>query len=146
MLRGEIIGGALVVLALLILLSLLSSNRGQVTGAIVDGLFALFGVGTWLVPFLLGALGAWLAFRQVTDHEILSLRRLTGALILFLVFEATVSIVAGNPDPLAPATKGTGGGLVGWIIGQGLVSALGTPVAAAFLVIVAGMGLFTLSG
>jgi len=146
MLRGEIIGGALVVLALLMLLSLLSSNRGQVTGAIVDGLFTLFGVGTWLVPFLLGALGAWLAFRQVTDHEILSLRRLTGALILFLVFEATVSIVAGNPDPLAPATKGTGGGLVGWIIGQGLVAALGTPVAAAFLVIIAGLGIFALSG
>jgi S-DNA-T family DNA segregation ATPase FtsK/SpoIIIE len=145
-LRGEIIGGALVVLALLMLLSLLSSNRGELTSAIVDGLFVLFGVGTWLVPFLLGGLGAWLAFRQVTDHEILSFRRLTGALILFLVFEAMASIVAGNRDPLATATGGEGGGLVGWIIGQGLVSALGTPVAVAFLVIVPGVGVFALSG
>jgi DNA segregation ATPase FtsK/SpoIIIE, S-DNA-T family len=146
MLRGEIVGGALVVLALLMLLSLLSSNRGELTDAIVDGLFTLFGVGTWLVPFLLGGLGAWLAFREVTDHEILSLRHLIGALILFLVFEAMASIVAGNPDPLAPATGVVGGGLVGWIIGQGLVSALGTPVAVAFLVIVAGVGVFVLSG
>jgi S-DNA-T family DNA segregation ATPase FtsK/SpoIIIE len=146
MLRGEIIGGALVVLAILLILSLLSSNRGEITSTIVDGLFVLFGIGAWLVPFLLGAAGAWLAFRQVTDHEILSLRRLTGALILFLVFEAMASIVAGNRDPMATATSGVGGGLVGWIIGQGLVSALGTPVALAFLVIVAGVGVFALSG
>jgi S-DNA-T family DNA segregation ATPase FtsK/SpoIIIE len=146
MLRGEIIGGALVVLAILLLLSLLSSNRGEVTSAIIDGLFVLFGIGAWLVPFLLGAAGVWLAFRQVTDHEILSLGRLTGALILFLVFEAMASIVAGNRDPSATATSGEGGGFVGWIIGQGLVSALGTPVAVAFLVIVAGVGLFSLSG
>jgi S-DNA-T family DNA segregation ATPase FtsK/SpoIIIE len=146
MLRGEIVGGALVVLAILLLLSLLSSNRGEITGAIVEGLFVLFGIGAWLVPFLLGAVGAWLAFRQVTDHEILALNRLAGALILFLVFEATASIVAGNRDPLAPATSGEGGGLVGWFIGQGLVAALGMPVAICFLIIAAGVGIFALSG
>jgi DNA segregation ATPase FtsK/SpoIIIE, S-DNA-T family len=142
LLRGEIIGGALVVLAILLLLSLLSPNRGEVTGAIVNGMFALFGVGAWLVPLLLGAIGVWLAFRQVTDHEILSVNRLVGALVLFLVFEAVLSIVAGNPDPLAPA----GGGLVGWFTGQGLVTALGSPVAICFLIILAALGIFALSG
>jgi S-DNA-T family DNA segregation ATPase FtsK/SpoIIIE len=148
MLRGEIVGGALVVLAILMLLSMLSQNRGQLTGAIVDGLFTLFGLGTWLVPFLLGALGVWLAFRQVTDQDIISARRLLGALLLFLVFEAFASIAAGNPDPLASeASAGAvGGGVVGWIIGQGLVTALGAPVAVTFLLIVAAVGLFALSG
>jgi S-DNA-T family DNA segregation ATPase FtsK/SpoIIIE len=144
LLRGEIIGGVLVVLAILMLLSMLSSNRGQVTDAMVDGLFALFGIGAWLVPFLLGAVGVWLAFRQVTDREILPVNRLAGALILFLVFEAAASIVAFSRDPLAPPTAG--GGLVGWFIGQGLMIALGTPVAVCFLIIAAVVGIFALSG
>jgi S-DNA-T family DNA segregation ATPase FtsK/SpoIIIE len=146
MLRGEIVGGILVVLAILMLLSLLSPKRGNLTGAILDGLFVLFGTGIWAVPLLLGGLGIWLAFRQVTDHEILSVRRLIGAAILFLVFETVASIAAGNPNPLPPVGGAISGGFVGWIFGQSLVAALGGPVAIGFLLIVAAIGIFALSG
>ncbi len=145
-LRGEIIGGLLVVLAIVILLSLLSPNRGNITGALIDGLFALFGIGAWLVPILLGATGAWLAFRQVTDKEVLGIGRLAGGLILFLIFEIVAHIAAKMPDPFVPATRGDGGGMVGWLFGRGLLTALGTPVTIALLVILTGAGLFALTG
>jgi hypothetical protein len=56
--RGEIIGGILVVLAILLMLSLLSSNRGEVTGAVVTWLRDLFGAGVWIsidvTPYITG--------------------------------------------------------------------------------------------
>ena len=77
--RGELIGSVLVLLALLILLSLLSPIKGQITTALIDGLHSLFGIGVWIVPLLLGGLGVWLALRDVTEGNTLSPWRLVGA-------------------------------------------------------------------
>ncbi len=148
LLRGEIIGGVLVVVAILLMLSMLSSNRGNVTSAIVDALRKAFGVGAWLVPVLLGALGAWLALREVTDQKVLTPRRLLGALGLFLTFEAAIQLFAGGSAaaPRAVAAGGGGGGMTGYFISQGLVAALGLPVTIAVLVVGALLSLFALSG
>jgi hypothetical protein len=95
--RGELIGSVLVLLALLILLSLLSPIKGQITTALIDGLHSLFGVGVWIVPVLLGGLGVWLALRDVTEGNTMSPWRLVGALGLFLVLRAS--------PPSSPASQ-----------------------------------------
>ena len=88
LLRSEVIGTILVVLAVFILLSLLSAPaNGALTGALVDGMRTLTGGGRWLVPVLLGALGVWLILRKVSEEQVFSGRRAAAAVLLFLVIE-----------------------------------------------------------
>lgn len=145
-LRGEIVGGLLVLLAIIIFLSLLSPNRGQVTGAIIDAMRVLFGVGTWFVPFLLGAFGVWIALRHVTEAQGLTAWRMTGSLGLLIAFEGFAHLIVGLPDPALPGNATAGGGAVGWLFSQGLILALGLPAAIATLVVIAFFSLMAVFG
>jgi S-DNA-T family DNA segregation ATPase FtsK/SpoIIIE len=145
-LRAEIIGATLVVLAVLLLLSLLSPNQGEVTGALIDSLRVVFGVGVWLAPVLLGLLGAWLALRQVVEQRALSAPRLAGAAALFVVFETVAHLLARPADPQKLALEGQGGGVVGWLFSEGLTVALGLPAAIGTLIAVALLAVLALSG
>ncbi len=145
--RGEVIGGLLVVFALITLLSLLSPNRGRLTTALVAGLRVAFGVGVWWLPVLVAGLGLWLALRGVTEGQVLSPRRLAAGLGLFLVFEGVAHLMAsGERDPWALALDGQGGGAVGWLFSQGLIVALGMPAALGTLLVLAFVSLLGLSG
>jgi len=139
----ELIGSVLVLLAILILLSLFSPTRGEVTSLLIDGLRNLFGIGVWLLPVLLGMLGVWLALRDVIEGTFTG-GRMAGALFLFLAIEGFAHIFGGTPD--RAALGGSGGGLLGWAIGQGLIIGLGTPIALAVLVIVTLASLLALGG
>jgi len=143
---GEIIGSLLVVLALLILLSLLSSSRGGVTTGLIGALRTVFGAGTWALPVLLGIVGAWLAFSQVIGPEILSIRRVLGVLGLFLALEGAAHLIAGGTAPQALALAGKGGGLVGWLFSQALVLTLGVPAAVVMIAVIALISAIALSG
>ncbi len=134
--RGEIIGGILVVLAILLMLSLLSSNRGEFTGAVVNGLRDLFGVGVWLAPLILGFVGAWLALRHIAADDPIWTRRLIGVFALFLVVESVLHILLRDRS-LPPAPSGEAGGVVGSLLGQGLEDALGLPVTLTLLFLLA---------
>lgn len=145
LLRSEAVGAALVLLAILIFLSLLSSNRGQVTGVLIELLQLAFGVGVWLLPLVLGGLGIWLALRDVTEVQF-SGWRMAGGLGLFLACEGFIQLIAGRPDSSAVATQTAGGGMVGWALLEGLIIALGLPVAIAVLVIMTFASLAALAG
>ena len=142
LLRGEIIGGVLVVAAILLMLSLLSSNRGDFTGAVVDELRDLLGAGIWLAPLLLGFFGMWLALRHVTADEAVWRRRLFGALGLFLIVESLLHILL-RDRAIPPVPSSDAGGLVGSLLGQGLEDALGLPVTFTLLALLA-VGVFIL--
>ena len=144
--RGELIGSVLVLTAILILFSLLSPVKGQFTSALIDGLRSLFGVGVWIVPFLLGGLGVWLALRDVTEGNTMSPWRLAGALGLFLVFEGFATLIAGTPASAEAAAEGTGGGLLGWAICAGLSTILGLPLTIVVLLILAAFSVMALAG
>ena len=146
LLKGEIAGSVLVLLAILTLLSLLSPSRGELTQAAVDGLRSFFGVGMWLVPLLIGGFGVWLALRDVAAGERWSAWRMIGALGLFLAFEGFAHLVTGLPDVTQPALDGKGGGLTGWLLSGALVGGLGVVVAAVLLLVVLAMSFVALSG
>ncbi len=145
-LRGEIAGSILVLLAILIFLSLLSSSRGDLTQAAVGGLQMLFGVGMWLVPFLLGGFGVWLALRDVTEGEPWSAWRIVGAFLLFLAFLGFAHLFAGLPDVSLPQFEGQGGGMVGWLLSGALVGGLGPVVAGVLLLMIVVVAVIALSG
>ncbi len=145
LLRGEIAGGVLVLLAILILLSLLSSNRGQVTAVLIELLQLVFGLGVWLLPLVIGGVGVWLAVRDVTETH-LSAWRVVGGLGLFLAFEGLVQLIAGRPEWGSVSAQTVGGGIVGWALLEGLIVALGLPVAVAVLVILTLASLAALAG
>jgi DNA segregation ATPase FtsK/SpoIIIE, S-DNA-T family len=144
--RSEVIGSVLVVLAVVMLLSLLSPNRGDLTGALVGVLQVGFGIGAWFVPVVFGALGFWLVLRKITDITLTPGWRIGAGAALFLVFESSAHLLADARDPLALAMAGGGGGLVGWFIGQGLVSLLGLVVTVGTLVLVTIVSIVVLSG
>ncbi len=131
LLRSEVIGTVLVVLAVFILLSLLSAPaNGALTGALVDGMRALTGDGRWLVPILLGALGLWLILRKVSEEPVFSGRRAWAAFVLFLVLEAGAGLIG----PTADASAGRGG-LVGHVLGQAFSDTFGLPVTVVLLLL-----------
>ena len=145
-LRGELVGSVLVLLALLTLLSLLSPNRGQVTSALINGMRVAFGLGAWAAPFLLGILGVWLALRDISEEGPLSAWRMAGLIGLFLVFEIAAHMIAGRPNSSMPAGAGLGGGVFGWLLGEGLIITLGPPAAVATLVLIAMLSAIALAG
>ena len=143
---AEIAGSFLVLLAIIMFLSMLSSSRGELTEAAVAGMRTLFGVGMWLVPFLLGGFGVWLALRNVSEGEPWSAWRILGALGLFLACEGFVHLFAGVPDVTQPQNDGSGGGILGWLFSGTLVGGLGSVVAAVLLLILFGLSLVALMG
>jgi DNA segregation ATPase FtsK/SpoIIIE, S-DNA-T family len=142
LLRAELIGTVLVVGAFLLLLSMLSAKQGMLTGAIIDAMRTIFGVGAWVVPLLVGALGVWLALREVSDQQILTPRRLIAATVLFVIFEAAIELLAGGDEPPA----GQGGGALGFMVSQGLVLVLGVPVTVVVLILAAIACILALAG
>ena len=146
LLKGEIAGSVLVLLAILTLLSLLSPSRGDLTQAAVEGLRSVFGLGMWLTPILIGGFGVWLALRDVTEGKRWSAWRIAGALGLFLAFEGFAHLFAGLPDVRQPAQDGQGGGLTGWLLSGTLVGGLGVVVAAVLLLIILALSAVALSG
>ncbi len=146
LLKGEIAGSVLVLLAILTLLSLLSPSRGDLTQAAVEGLRSVFGLGMWLTPILIGGFGVWLALRDVTEGKRWSAWRIAGALGLFLAFEGFAHLFAGLPDVRQPTQDGQGGGLTGWLLSGTLVGGLGVVVAAVLLLIILALSAVALSG
>ncbi len=108
---------------LLTALSLLSPTHGTVTGWWVKGTSLLVGWGVYLVPVVLLVIGLWLVLRNLERLPVLSLERIVGIILLFLVLVVWMHLLAGGGLDLAKA--GRGGGYVGGWLEQGLVSTLG---------------------
>ncbi len=145
-LKGEVVGGALVALSIILLLSLVAPGRSGLVGSLVNALFGAFGFGLWLVPPLLAAFGAWLVAREVAEQSPAWGRRLLGGLGLLASIEGLLHIVSGQPVPGAPGSPGpeAAGGLMGLLLGEAAVTIFGADIGSFVLavgVIVAGMAL-----
>jgi S-DNA-T family DNA segregation ATPase FtsK/SpoIIIE len=131
--RPEVGGVLLVLLAIFTLLSLLTASRGQLTGGWIDLLRALFGIGVWGVPLVLGGLGLWMVIRAVDQMPNLPWQRPAGLSIIFMSAITALSLLL-DPELRARMTaEGDAGGAVGQFLADALQQTLSTPGAWAFV-------------
>jgi len=140
--RQELIGLALIVLASLSLLGLLSTAPGTLNAGLALLLRQAFGLGALPVGIFLGALGGYLLItgfrRQLTPGGAFSSPPLRWDVVvcaemLFIAILALVHLLVERDDPLGLARMGGGGGLLGWGIRTVLVDLLGKTAAGLLL-------------
>jgi S-DNA-T family DNA segregation ATPase FtsK/SpoIIIE len=137
--RSWILGLALLGVALLTLLSLLSKERGSLTGLWLDVLRRTFGWGVYVVPAGLTVLGVWV-ITLGTDHPLhLPLNRVLGVVLLFIVGLALSHHFLGQVEGEV-AVERYGGNLGRWL-SQTLSGALSWAGAIVLLVVLVGIGL-----
>ena len=127
----DIAGILLVLSGILITLAFLSPTNSAITGPILNLLGQLFGLGRYLAPVGIIALGGWIIARHFGDTQSvprIAPERVLGFILLYVV--ALVSLhffFALTPDELyALAEQGQGGGYVGAGILKTLLDNLGT--------------------
>ncbi len=125
----DILGYALLAVALLTLLALVSAERGQLLGPWVDLLSRTFGWGVYLVPFFVGAVGLYLVLRRFGDRiPRPQPEQVVGVLIIFVALLVTIHFPTTWLTGLtaeAAAAAGYGGGALGAGLGQLLLHGLG---------------------
>ena len=125
----DILGVALVVVALALLLASLSPNQGAITGQVNELLAYHFGWGAFAVPLVMLAWGIWLLIRHFGDDApTLQVQRVIGLAVLFITVLTFMQFVESwsyniqDPNYLTalrevylPWTyeQGRGGGLIG---------------------------------
>ena len=128
----DVLGVILVLTGLLTLLSLVSKQRGNVSGAWVTLIYRLTGWGTVILPVIIILVGLWLVFRNIEKLPLLSAERLAGIALLYLNVLTWIHLLAGGGWALANAMEG--GGLLGALFEQAFTSGLGTAGAVVALV------------
>jgi S-DNA-T family DNA segregation ATPase FtsK/SpoIIIE len=124
----DLMGVALTLVGLLILLSLLSSTHGSLTGSLVSVIAQAFGAGMYLFPFGLIATGLWLILRNFERVPQFVVERVLGLVLLYLnllVDFHWIAILRSGQETFNLAANGVGGGYLGALILQALLSALG---------------------
>jgi DNA segregation ATPase FtsK/SpoIIIE, S-DNA-T family len=129
----DILGIILALIGLLTLLSLLSSERGAITGFWIDTLNQIAGWGGFVLPTALVGIGLWLVFRKIETLPVLSLERVIGILLLYLNLLTWLHLFGGGGWELAEI--GQGGGFIGGFFLNLLVSTIG--LAGALIVMIA---------
>ena len=124
-LQAEIAGIVLLGLAVLTILSMLPFGRGMLTTGWLTLLRTMFGWGAYVSFIGMAAAGVWL-LRKGMDRDLpLRWERVTGIGLLFILVLSLIHLLAGAEDPLALADAGGGGGYLGWMVSQLVVSATG---------------------
>lgn len=132
--------------ALITALSLLSFSQSTLTGGWLRLLRLAFGWGTYVLPVGLGGLGFWLFLVGFGRPVHMPLERVLGALLLF--FGGLGLVHYFDNDPGALASRGEGGGNLGWLISKALIGALGdigAILALLAIVAIALIALFSIS-
>jgi S-DNA-T family DNA segregation ATPase FtsK/SpoIIIE len=137
--KKQVAGIALLMLAMVTLLSLLSISRSRMTEQWLGLLGQAFGWGKLVVPFGLGAAGLLVFMAGIDRPVALPWRRIVGLALLFLAVEGLLHGLAFDADPAALAAAGGGGGYLGWGIQALLWGAVGE-VAGLFILLLAGGG------
>jgi S-DNA-T family DNA segregation ATPase FtsK/SpoIIIE len=125
----DLTGLVLVLLALLTFLSFLS-NQGMVTGWWLGVLRSVFGWGVYAVPLGLGALGLWLILRHFEEKRPqIQADVFVGVVLVVLAALGTLHLAADlfyEEELRDLADQGVGGGYVGRLLNEALLSAVGS--------------------
>ncbi|MDW8293453.1 MAG: DNA translocase FtsK 4TM domain-containing protein [Anaerolineae bacterium] len=137
----DIVGIALVVLAVVTLLSLVSAQRTRLLEGWLGVMRLVFGWGVYAAPLLMGAGGLYLVIRRFGDRIPIPTRlswRLGSALLAYGLGLGLVHLAAAllqRRDVRAVADEAQGGGLLGWLVVEGLRSVIGELGAALVMLL-----------
>jgi len=135
-------GLALLGIALITALSLLSPNQGSLTGRWLQLLRRAFGWGTFVLPVLLGAGGLALFLTGFGRPCGFRAEWFLGAILLYVGGLGLAHYAM--PDPARAAQEGQGGGHLGYFLARSLGEALGAAGAVLVLLTLAIGGLVAL--
>jgi S-DNA-T family DNA segregation ATPase FtsK/SpoIIIE len=144
--RLKIVAFALLGLAALTGLSLLSFTRDPLAEGLIALLRRLFGWGVYFVPIAVGIVGFWLLLESMGTKPGLVWRRPLGAVLLLLASLPTLHLLSFPEDGSQLAAQGGGGGYAGWLLSQALETTVGTIGAYITLGAALAAGLILLSG
>ncbi|MFN8494121.1 MAG: DNA translocase FtsK 4TM domain-containing protein [Caldilineaceae bacterium] len=136
--RAEVGGVVLILLATVTLLSLLTQSNGVITAALINALQTLFGVGVWGFPIVTGVLGLWMVIRAIERLPDLPWERPAGLSVLFLAGIIGATLWLQTTDPAA-------GGQVGLLLANGIRSIIGLGGAWAVVAFLLIMGIVLLT-
>jgi S-DNA-T family DNA segregation ATPase FtsK/SpoIIIE len=134
--RPEIVGTLLLILAGITLLSLFAPNQGPLMAGWLDFLYALFGWGQYIFWLPLGLLALWFFRRYGAEDRAEKWEKPIGTFILLGLALIAFHLI----QPGDGLTEIGGGGVIGWVLGELLRSALGTTGTVVVL-----LGLFPLA-
>ena len=125
LLKPEVVGLSLMGLGLLTALSLLSVNQGNVTAAWIEFLVRMVGWGRYIVWFAFMSLGWWFIRRYGSEDDDEKWEKPVGTITMLLVLLTAFNLISPGDDPISTDVIG-GGGVTGWVLGNLIVSAIGT--------------------
>jgi len=146
--KEEIAAIGVFILALLTLLGAFNINGGVLLDWWVKTLQAMLGLGVYLAPFLLGALGVWLMLDSLDKIVNIGWERPIGLGLGYLLLLAALHWVTSFSNPLKAPGAFQGGGIIGWAIIAMFVQfigAIGAALALAALSAIALILLFNIS-
>lgn len=135
----DLLGIGMVLIGLLTLLSLISSNNGWLSSGWLAVIGKGFGWGMYLLPVGLMALGLWLILRHFERLPQLEPGRLFGLFLFFFLLLGWLHLFSFPPDQQAIydlAAQSQGGGYIGGLLFALLQPNLGLP--GAVIVLIAG--------
>ena len=120
----DIIGVALVGVAAVTIFSMLSNAPGTLTGQWIAWLWLTFGLGVFVVPVVIGAIGLWLLLRSFERTPRLSGEQSAGFSLFFLLSLLTLAWI-----------NRAWGGTLGVGLATGLIGALGVSGSIVALIV-----------
>lgn len=149
--KALMVGILVIFITVILVLSLLSPNQGQLTSALAGLMRRTFGWGSLVLPLISGGIGLYLVLWGMEQPPELPVYRLTGAGLLYLAFEGGASLtllMLNNEffDPWAIAQAEKGGGYLGGVIASLLMTAVGNLGAIFTLAVLAILGIILASG
>ncbi|MCB8976934.1 MAG: DNA translocase FtsK 4TM domain-containing protein [Ardenticatenaceae bacterium] len=149
--KALMVGILIIFITVILVLSLLSPNQGQLTTALAGLMRRTFGWGGVVLPLITGGIGLYLVLWGMEQPPELPAYRITGVGLLYLAFEGFASVtllLMENEffDPWVVAQAGKGGGYLGGLIANVLMTAVGNLGAVFTLTVVAIVGAILASG
>ncbi|MCE9644552.1 MAG: DNA translocase FtsK [Chloroflexi bacterium] len=122
----DVVGIILAFIGIIILLGLISANRSALVGGAIFFLSQIFGWGVYVLPIGLLFFGLWLVFRKIERIPPLSLERVVGSAILYILLLTVLHTFVASADTAEKvALTGIGGGALGGLFQRLLWSSLG---------------------
>jgi len=126
--QPEVWGILLLAVALLTLLSFMSPNQGPVIGGWLRLLRQGFGWGAFLAPAAFGSVGLALLLQGFGRLPPIGGEKVVGGILLLLTALGLTHLIAtppDMPDPWLLVVEGRAGGLLGYLIGEGMIYTVG---------------------